>query len=221
MRLAELSRHSAVSIATIKYYLRSGLLPPGERITATEADYSEHHLHRLRLIRALISVGQLSVSATKEILDAITADQDDPGPTLTKALNAASATQGGEHATGTTASTRSETRGLADARSLIAEMGWCVPHNAPATSDLGQILDALTALGVDIDWQTMLPYAQVMDEISRLDSQQIHGEVVTTVRAERTAVVTVLLEPALRALRRLALEDKVARQNTEESRTRR
>ncbi|MER6288509.1 MerR family transcriptional regulator [Streptomyces sviceus] len=121
MRLAELSRHSAVSIATIKYYLRSGLLPPGERITAAEA--GEHHLHRLRLIRALISVGQLSVSATKEILDAVTANQDDPGPTLTKALNAASATQGGEHAAGRTASTRPETR-LADARSLIAEMGW-------------------------------------------------------------------------------------------------
>ncbi|MER6288510.1 hypothetical protein [Streptomyces sviceus] len=94
-----------------------------------------------------------------------------------------------------------------------------MPHNAPATSDPGQSLDALTALGVDIDWQTMLPYAQVMDETSTLDSQQIHGEVVTTVRAERTAMVTVLLEPALRALRRLALEDKVARRNTEESRT--
>ncbi|MEU5314773.1 MerR family transcriptional regulator [Streptomyces sp. NPDC021562] len=219
MRLAELSRRSAVSIATIKYYLRSGLLPPGERITATEADYNEGHLHQLRLIRALIGIGQLPVSATKEILDAVSADQNDPGPTLAKTLNAAFTTRGGQQAADTAASTQPQTRGITDARNLVAQMGWCVPHSAPAVGDLGEILDALSAVGADIDWQTMLPYAQIVDEISRLDSQQIHNAA-DALRAERTAVVTVLLEPALRALRRLALEDKLALRNAEEARTR-
>ncbi|MGA5895069.1 MerR family transcriptional regulator [Streptomyces venetus] len=65
MQLAELSRRSAQSIATITYYMRRGLLRPGERIMATRADYGENHLHRLRLIRALIGVGRLSVGATE------------------------------------------------------------------------------------------------------------------------------------------------------------
>lgn len=33
MRLADLSKRSGVSTATIKYYLREGLLPPGGRST--------------------------------------------------------------------------------------------------------------------------------------------------------------------------------------------
>lgn len=44
MRLSELSKQSGVTTATIKYYLREGLLPPGERVTATQAEYDESHL---------------------------------------------------------------------------------------------------------------------------------------------------------------------------------
>ena len=33
MLMAELSRRSGVPVATIKYYLREGLLPPGEAIS--------------------------------------------------------------------------------------------------------------------------------------------------------------------------------------------
>ena len=35
MRVGELSRRSGVTVASIKYYLREGLLPPGERTTRT------------------------------------------------------------------------------------------------------------------------------------------------------------------------------------------
>lgn len=44
MRLAELSERSGVSTATIKYYLREGLLAPGRQINATTAEYDEEHL---------------------------------------------------------------------------------------------------------------------------------------------------------------------------------
>ncbi|WP_328499752.1 MerR family transcriptional regulator [Streptomyces sp. NBC_00457] len=188
MRLAELSRRSTVSIATIKYYLRSGLLLPGERITATWADYGEHHLHRLRLIRALIGVGRLSVSATKEILDAITVEQNDPDHVIAKVLNAGSAVQEHKQAEGAATPAKRDTNGLTDARSLIAEMGWCVPRAAPAAKDLGDILDALAELGVDIEWQTLLSYARLADEISKLDSHQIHGGAGASLQAQRAAL---------------------------------
>jgi DNA-binding transcriptional MerR regulator len=68
MRMAELSERSGVPIATIKYYLREGLLPQGTPVSATRADYGEAHLRRLRLIRALIEVGEVPVAGISAIL---------------------------------------------------------------------------------------------------------------------------------------------------------
>ncbi|MGO4429681.1 MerR family transcriptional regulator, partial [Streptomyces sp. MCAF7] len=69
MRLKELSERSGVSTATIKYYLRERLLPPGERVSATQAEYGEEHLRRLRLVRALIQVGRVPVATAREVLE--------------------------------------------------------------------------------------------------------------------------------------------------------
>src|SRR5919204_6297357 len=85
MRIAELSRRSGVPIATIKYYLREGLLAPGERTSPNQARYHDAHLQRLRLIRALVDVGHLSIAATREVLDSI----DAPGATLHERLGKA------------------------------------------------------------------------------------------------------------------------------------
>jgi len=67
MRIGELARRSGVSIPTIKYYLREGLLPPGAATAPNQASYGEEHLHRLRLIRALLDVGGLTVAAAREV----------------------------------------------------------------------------------------------------------------------------------------------------------
>ncbi|WP_331716966.1 MerR family transcriptional regulator [Streptomyces sp. 2323.1] len=68
MRLSKLCERSGVSTATIKYYLREGLLPPGERVSATKARYDAGHLQRLCLIRALVKVGGMPVSRVREVL---------------------------------------------------------------------------------------------------------------------------------------------------------
>ena len=77
MRIAELSRRSGVSVPTIKFYLREGLLPAGSSTGPNQAAYDEVHLSRLRMIRALIDVGGLSVAATREVLAAV--DQPETG----------------------------------------------------------------------------------------------------------------------------------------------
>ncbi|MDO5682577.1 MAG: MerR family transcriptional regulator [Propionibacteriaceae bacterium] len=69
--MAELSRESGLSIATIKFYLREGLLPPGERTSPNQARYDQGHVRRLRLIRALIEVGGLSVTSAHAVLAAM------------------------------------------------------------------------------------------------------------------------------------------------------
>jgi DNA-binding transcriptional MerR regulator len=85
MRVAELSRRTGVSVASIKYYLREGLLPAGERTGPNQADYGDAHVHRLRLVRALLDVGGISVAAAKEVLGVV----DDEQMTLHDALGVA------------------------------------------------------------------------------------------------------------------------------------
>lgn len=71
MRISELSHASGVSIPTIKYYLREGLLQPGSRSAPNQAQYDQGHIHRLRLIRVLMDVGGLGVAGVRSTLEAI------------------------------------------------------------------------------------------------------------------------------------------------------
>src|SRR5678816_76704 len=71
VRIAELSSKSGTSIPSIKFYLREGLLPAGSPTGKNQAEYAEAHVRRLRLIRALIDVGGLTVAAAREVLSAV------------------------------------------------------------------------------------------------------------------------------------------------------
>ncbi|MCT6836999.1 MAG: MerR family transcriptional regulator [Bifidobacteriales bacterium] len=85
MKLAELSRRSRISAATIKYYLREGMLQPGTKVRARLSEYEESHLKRLDLIDTLIHVVGLSVNQVKTILSAV----DDPDMSLGDVLTRA------------------------------------------------------------------------------------------------------------------------------------
>lgn len=43
MKISELSRRTGVPVASIKYFLRQGLLPAGRATAATLAEYGEEH----------------------------------------------------------------------------------------------------------------------------------------------------------------------------------
>ena len=68
MQLKELSEQSGVSAASIKYYLREGLLPPGATVHATRAQYSARHVERLDLIQALRRILGLNIEQIRGIL---------------------------------------------------------------------------------------------------------------------------------------------------------
>ena len=69
MRISELSRHSGISISSIKLYIREGLLPAGERTQRNQAQYAEDHLRRLDLIKALREVAGLSIDTVRAVLE--------------------------------------------------------------------------------------------------------------------------------------------------------
>src|SRR5690242_10733928 len=77
MRISELSRITGLTVPTIKYYIREGLLPAGTAISATQAEYDRAHVDRLRLIRALVEVGRLSITTVSELLATLDAPPDD------------------------------------------------------------------------------------------------------------------------------------------------
>jgi DNA-binding transcriptional MerR regulator len=56
-----LSAQTGIPVATIKFYLRGNLLHPGVRTAVTPAQYEQSHVARLRLIRALLGPGGLSL----------------------------------------------------------------------------------------------------------------------------------------------------------------
>src|SRR6478752_4591497 len=66
MRISELAGATGVTVPTIKYYLREGLLSEGARTSATQAEYGEDHVRRLRVVRALIESG-VTVAETRKV----------------------------------------------------------------------------------------------------------------------------------------------------------
>lgn len=71
MKISELSKRSDTSVATIKYYIREGVLPKGEATSRTQAIYGEAHLERLDLIKRLKDDAGLSLSTIANVLSAI------------------------------------------------------------------------------------------------------------------------------------------------------
>ncbi|SHI71528.1 MerR family transcriptional regulator [Streptomyces sp. 3214.6] len=203
MRISELSRRSGVSVTTIKYYLREGLLPSGRQTAATQAEYDDQHLRRLRLIRALTGVRGLSVSTTREVLDALAEYTGDTHRLLGVALGAIRV---GE-------APSDDACEAAEVEALVKELDWDVHASAPARAALAETLGSLRALGVPLDWRTLLPYAQLAERTAVLDLDQLTGLDDPLEAAERALLLTVLLEPALMALRRMAQENESARRH--------
>ena len=110
MRISELSATTGVSVPTIKYYLREGLLFEGRRTSPTQADYGEEHVQRLRVVRALIDSG-VSVAETRNVIRSL----DDPPPSPHDLLGAAHAAVT-PHFDGTV--------DVAAAERLVARLGW-------------------------------------------------------------------------------------------------
>ncbi|MFJ8942327.1 MerR family transcriptional regulator [Streptomyces sp. NPDC102395] len=206
MRISELSRRSGVPTATIKYYLREGLLPPGRATAATQAEYDEHHVRRLRLIRALIGVRGLSVSAARHVLDAVSGGPTDMHSLLGLVFGLSPTGKPGEESAEKSADEDSTDPGGSEAGSLLAELGWDVTEHNPARHVINQTLETLRSLGVDYHWQSLLPYARLAEQTAVLDLDQLQEPLDPLEKAERAVLLTFLLEPALLALRRLAQE---------------
>ncbi|MFH9267605.1 MerR family transcriptional regulator [Streptomyces sp. NPDC017546] len=182
---------------TIKYYLREGLLPAGELTSPNQARYGPGHERRLRLIRALLDVGGLSLAGIGEVLEAI----DDPEQPVHKVLGIAAdgVTPTGEEESGPE---------LEDAREEVAELlrrrGWQVDEESCAAESLAGVLSALRRAGHGGYIDLLDVYADAAEPVARADLDYVQRRVAREDLVESVVVGTVLGEAMFGALRRLA-----------------
>lgn len=199
MRLSELAAASGTSIATIKFYLREGLLPPGRAVSSRQAEYDESHVARLRLVRALVDVGGLSLAAVGDVLAAMA------GP------DAVDAAVGVAH--GALPPKPAVEPPHERARAVIARLGWTVDEQSSAMGQLEAALAAAEEVGLSLEESRLLAYGAAAMAIAQYDVDHIPAELAGDAAATVTSVVlgTVLYEPLLLALRRLAQGDAYRR----------
>ncbi|MGR6922891.1 MerR family transcriptional regulator [[Actinomadura] parvosata] len=202
MRISELSSKSGVAIPTIKYYLREGMLHQGEQTAATRAEYDETHLRRLRLIRALLDVGRLSVASIKKIVAAV---EDESMPvhqmlgTAHWALSPAVEPEPGEE----------WQAARAEVDAFVKDLGWDVHPGAPTRDELAQTLIRMRQLGVPVD---LAPYVEVVRKlVSEVEMRAIPFDGPRDAAVEALVLGTVLYGRALDTLRRMAQESESAR----------
>lgn len=205
MRIAELSRRSGTSIPSIKFYLRENLLATGVATGRNQAEYDETHLYRLRLIRALIDVGGLSVAAARAVLACV----DTPGLPPHAVLGAA-------HAPLTRLARRDPTdetwhAARDDVLALVRQRGWHVPDDAPNIDRAADAVAAMRALGQEDLVSLMRTYAEAAELVSDREVGVVVARGEPARMVEGVVTGTILGEVVLNAFRRLAQENASAR----------
>jgi len=196
MRMSELSRATGIPVATVKYYLREGLLQAGTPVSATSAVYDGTHVERLRLIRALIEGAGLSIAQVRRVTQTL----DNPPDTWHDLLGTAQ---------GVLCGPPDESLETASADALLRRLGWAVSEFSPARADLARALARLDGGGISVSTHDLDGYAAAAEAAAVIDVAALPS---TPEAALRQAIVgTVLLDNVLIALRRLAQEDVSAR----------
>jgi DNA-binding transcriptional MerR regulator len=198
MRISELAQVADVSVPTIKYYLREGLLLPGRPTAPNQADYDDEHVRRLRLIRVLREVGGLGITQVRAVLRAV--DSEMPAHAMLGVAH---------HALGPAfpdPPSADELVALEQVDRWLDELGWRVSVEAPSRRALARALVALRRVGRETGPEVFAPYAAWADEMASFEVSR------TTTQGSRAETVafavagTVVFGAAFEALRRLAQE---------------
>ncbi|SDD88593.1 MerR family transcriptional regulator [Auraticoccus monumenti] len=187
MRIGELSRTSRVPVATIKYYLREGLLHPGVLTSATQARYDDSHLQRLALVRALADGAGLPLARIRTVLAAV----DHPPATTLDLLATVTEEPGGEEVD------RSE------ALALLGRLGWDdVDPGSSSVLALARALRSMHEAGFTLGEDHLLALGRAMGTVAEVEVAGIPLED-PAAAARYVLLGTALVAPVLLALRQV------------------
>jgi DNA-binding transcriptional MerR regulator len=200
MRISALADAAGLPLATVKYYLREGLLHPGVATSATQATYDGTHVRRLRMIRALTGPVGLSAQQARQILTLVDDPGDDLYATLGRAVSALPPT--------VVQASADDPDPYPRARTALEALGQVYDPGFAAVAQLESALAAAEAAGMPISEERLLEYGRRLREIAAFDLERMPPEPHAAV--EYTVLGTALYEPVILALRRLAHQDVAA-----------
>jgi DNA-binding transcriptional MerR regulator len=199
--MSELSAATGVPVATVKFYLREGLLPPGERTHPNQARYDSRHVRRLRLIRALTEVADLGLAAVAKVIAAI--DGDLPvQAALGAAQDALAMSSRQERPSETSSAVLDE---------VIRRRGWEVLPASPARRLGDEAIAAVEAADLPGVLERIDDYAAAAEAVARADLDSLRGLQHDEDLVHAAAVGTVLRRPLLDALVLLAQQHETNR----------
>ena len=196
--MAELSERSGVAVPTIKFYLREQLLAAGERTSPNQAAYDERHVDRLRLVRALLDVGGLTVSAARDVLAAI----DNTDMPLDWAFGIA------QQALPPVAAGEGDDVEAQNVEALLAERGWRIDPDNPGRATAARVLARYERLGLGHLRETAGEYLRAAEIVAAADLAAVAAAPDRATQVETVVVGTVLGDALFAGFRRLAQEQR-------------
>lgn len=200
MRISELSEQTGVPTATIKYYLREGLLPDGDKRTPRLTEYDQRHVRRLELLRILRDVGNVPVEGLKRLVAAT----ETRGTTVQELF--AVAADALAPVPPSSGPARTASREVAD--SIIEQAGWHhVREDAVDRDNLAATLELMSAFDTHPrDPGEIAPYVAIADQIARYELDHLDEGKDRIGLLEEMIVGQVVFATVLTTLRRLAEE---------------
>lgn len=146
MKISALSATSGVSVATIKFYLREGLIPSGRPTGPRTAEYDVEHVNRLEVVRGLREVANLPVESIRQLMMAV----NDESVTAFGLMAMAHAAVIPAH------QYVAENSDLAE--HLYHELGWKISSKSPVFAMTSGLLNALEREGVSTSRSALAPW---------------------------------------------------------------
>lgn len=198
--IQELAATSGVTVASIKFYLREGLLRPGDPSRPRRAYYDEGHLRRLAVVRALRDVARLPVDAIRRAVAALDAPHADSVDAIAPAIDALAPPR---RAPGADAELRKARR---DVSELFDRAGLVVRPQAGSRETVARSLAALRRMQAPITLEAIELWLEALRETTR---EEIENEDTRRIllsdkegALEIAMLGTVVFEPIILALRR-------------------
>lgn len=197
--ISVLSQRSGVSIATIKYYIREGLIRSNQDPRADDAETVE----QLRLIRGLVHVVGLSILQVRQILALVQDPAANPATSMTDVtvvlpLAGARPTE-----------RSAKDADLASARAALASAGFDDLPDVPYVTQLLAAISLAEDCGVGMDADHLATYAAAARACAEADFDNLPLD--SPGKAAQAAVLgTAIYDPILVGLRRLAHRERAA-----------
>jgi DNA-binding transcriptional MerR regulator len=192
VRISELSRTTGVSVASIKYYIREGILAPGEVDGPNRSTYGDAHAARLRLVRGLVEGAGVSIAGVKQITDAL-----DGGMPLNDAFGVA---QAAVPLAGASSTEEPSEEAVERVLAVVAGIG----RSHPAIPIAARALDTFAVVGDPLSERWLARYAEAAAIVARADFDELEERSDPADQARIAAVGTALGDVVFQSLRRIA-----------------